>query len=163
MDPGLARRNFERDDLRVRIGLNTGEVVREGGDLYGQAVHAAARITAKAEGGEILVSEVVKQLVGESPGFVFRDRGRYRLKGFAERFHLFEVPWREEQVAGPASFAERTPYVGRDAERAELGRLLDRALQGHGALVLIGGEPGVGKTRLTEEIGAEASRRGIRA
>jgi DNA-binding SARP family transcriptional activator len=159
----LARRNFERDDLRVRIGLNTGEVVREGGDLYGQAVHAAARITAKAEGGEILVSEVVKQLVGESPGFVFRDRGRYRLKGFAERFHLFEVPWREEQVAGPASFAERTPYVGRDAERAELGRLLDRALQGHGALVLIGGEPGVGKTRLTEEIGAEASRRGIRA
>ena len=94
---------------------------------------------------------------------MFRDRGQYRLKGFPERFRLYEVPWRdEEDQGGHTLFAHRTPYVGRDAERSELVRLLDGALRGHGELVMIGGEPGVGKTRLTEEIGAEAKRRGMR-
>jgi DNA-binding SARP family transcriptional activator/class 3 adenylate cyclase len=159
----LEGRRSELAEVRVRIGLNTGELVREGDDLYGQAVHAAARIAAKAGGGEIFVSEVVKQLVGTSSEFSFRDRGRYRLKGFPERFRLYEVPWRDEEEEGtPALFADRTPYVGREAERAELVRLLDGALRGHGALVLIGGEPGVGKTRLTLEIGAEATGRGMR-
>ncbi len=50
----------------------------------------------------------------------------------------------------------RTPYVGRETERAELRRLLEQAKAGRGSLVLIGGEPGVGKTRLTEELVAEA-------
>ena len=50
----------------------------------------------------------------------------------------------------------RTPYVGRETERAELRRLLEQAKVGRGSLVLIGGEPGVGKTRLTEELVAEA-------
>jgi DNA-binding SARP family transcriptional activator len=58
-------------------------------------------------------------------------------------------------------FARRTPYVGRETERAELSRLLESARHGEGAVVMIGGEPGVGKTRLTEEIGAEATRRGM--
>jgi tetratricopeptide (TPR) repeat protein len=55
---------------------------------------------------------------------------------------------------------QRWPMVGRDAERAELVRHLDAALAGHGGVVLIGGEPGIGKTRLTEELLAEARRRG---
>ena len=46
----------------------------------------------------------------------------------------------------------RTPFVGRDAEQAELGRWLDQAVRGRGGLVLIGGEPGVGKTRLVEQL-----------
>ncbi|TDI23266.1 MAG: serine/threonine-protein kinase PknK, partial [Acidobacteria bacterium] len=50
----------------------------------------------------------------------------------------------------------RTPYVGRETERAELRRLLEQAKAGRGSLVLIGGEPGVGKTRLTEELIVEA-------
>ena len=54
----------------------------------------------------------------------------------------------------------RTPYVGRETERAELRRLLEQAKAGRGSLVLIGGEPGVGKTRLTEELIAEARARG---
>ena len=51
----------------------------------------------------------------------------------------------------------RTPFVGRDAERAELGRWLDQAVRGRGGLVLIGGEPGVGKIRLVEQL-LEAAR-----
>ena len=62
---------------------------------------------------------------------------------------------------GPV-FAARTPYVGRETERAELARRIEQAGQGRGGLVLIGGEPGVGKTRLTEEMGADAAGRGTR-
>ncbi|HTC80988.1 MAG TPA: BTAD domain-containing putative transcriptional regulator, partial [Acidimicrobiia bacterium] len=159
----LSDHRLDLPDVKVRIGLNTGEVVHEGDDLYGQAVHAAARIAAKAHGGEILVSEIVKQLVGTTPDVSFRDRGRYRLKGFPERFHLFEVAWAEEEPGpSPAAFAARTPYVGREVERAELARLLDAARDGRGTLALIGGEPGVGKTRLTEEAGADATAKGFR-
>ena len=52
----------------------------------------------------------------------------------------------------PAVGGRRTPFVGRDAEQAELGRWLDRAARGRGGLVLVGGEPGVGKTRLVEQL-----------
>ncbi len=159
----LAERRADLPDLKVRIGLNTGEVVAEADDLYGQAVHAAARIAARAAGGEILVSEVVRQLAGVTPELTFTDRGRYRLKGFPDRFRLFEVRGREEgPAAAPAAFAARTPYVGREAERAELGRLIDCAYGGSGGLALVGGEPGVGKTRFSEEVAADAAAKGFR-
>jgi eukaryotic-like serine/threonine-protein kinase len=60
----------------------------------------------------------------------------------------------------PAQPAERTPFVGRDAEAVELSRQLDRMLTGEGGLILVGGEPGVGKTRLAREVMALASQRG---
>lgn len=60
---------------------------------------------------------------------------------------------------GPV-FPARTPYVGREAERAELAHRLDQACKGHGSVVLIGGEAGVGKTRLTEEAGTDATAAG---
>jgi tetratricopeptide (TPR) repeat protein/predicted Ser/Thr protein kinase len=59
-----------------------------------------------------------------------------------------------------ASPAERTPFVGRETESTELLRLLDRMLTGQGDLVVIGGEPGVGKTRLARELMATARKRG---
>ncbi len=158
----LTDRRLDLPDIRVRIGVNTGEVLLQGDDLYGQAVHAAARIGAQAGGGEILVSEIVKQLVGSTPEVTFVDRGWYELKGFPERFHLFEVACGQPEPAPAAAFAARTPYVGREAERAELARLVDGAGRGQGSLVLVGGEPGVGKTRLTEELGSEAAAKGFR-
>jgi eukaryotic-like serine/threonine-protein kinase len=63
-------------------------------------------------------------------------------------------------TTAPAAPAERTPFVGRDAESTELTRLLDQMLTGHGGFVLLGGEPGVGKTRLARELMATARRRG---
>ena len=86
--------------------------------------------------------------------------GAVPLKGFPEQFHLFEVVW-DDEPATAAAFAARTPYVGREAERAELAGCRSRRT-GHGSLVLIGGEPGVGKTRLTEEAGADAAAKGVR-
>jgi class 3 adenylate cyclase len=77
--------------LRVRIGVNTGEVIDERDDPVGEAVNAAARIAGKASGGQTLVSDVVRQLVGSMPSVRFVDRGRKRLKGFPERWRVFEV------------------------------------------------------------------------
>lgn len=143
--------------LRVRIGLNAGEAIHEGDDLFGSAVNAAARIAAKAKGGEILVSEVVKTLAGRVPGVDFVDRGRVKLKGFDERLRVYEVAWKKDAAA--LRPFERTPFVGREAERAELRSFLDGLAEGHGGVVVIGGEPGVGKTRITEEIAEDARKR----
>ena len=63
-------------------------------------------------------------------------------------------------TTAPATPAERTPFVGRDPEATELTRLLDQMLTGQGSLVLVGGEPGVGKTRLARELMATARQRG---
>jgi class 3 adenylate cyclase len=79
----------------VRIGLNSGEVTEQDGDLHGVAVNAAARIAAKAEGGQILVSSVAKDLAGMVPDASFANRGRFRLKGFPECWQLFEVVWQK--------------------------------------------------------------------
>jgi len=152
------------EQLLVRIGLNTGKAIREQGDLFGATVNAAARIAAKAKGGEILVSELVKDLGGRDVDVPLADRGRFWLKGFPERWRLFEAVWQSEGRAAVAPLlAERTPFVGRESERAELLRLLEQAAGGRGALVTIGGEPGVGKTRLAEELMAEARERGMTA
>jgi len=158
----LEQHNRQHPDqqVQVRIGLNTGEAIQEEADLFGQAVNAAARIAAKAKGGQILVSETVRGVMGRAKDVELVDRGRFRLKGFPERWRLFEVVWQEETAAAPA-LLERTPFVGRDAERAELRRCLDQAARGQGALVMIGGEPGVGKARLAEELAAEARQRGM--
>jgi len=72
------------------------------------------------------------------------------------------------RLAPTASAAEtpsvrRTPFVGREAEHAEIRRLLEQAVDGRGATVLVGVEPGVGKTRFTEELLREARERGCLA
>jgi class 3 adenylate cyclase len=80
--------------VRVRIGLNAGEPIAEDDDLFGHAVIVAARIAAQANGGEILVSDVVRQLVA-GKGFMFADRGEHGLKGFEDPVRVYEVRWGE--------------------------------------------------------------------
>jgi class 3 adenylate cyclase/pimeloyl-ACP methyl ester carboxylesterase len=82
------------EPIRVRIGLNAGEPIAEERDLFGTAVNMAARIAAEAEGGEILASDVVRQLVA-GKGFLFSDRGEVELRGFEEAVRLYEVRWQE--------------------------------------------------------------------
>ncbi len=85
---------------RVRIGINAGEVREMAGDVLGEAVNAAARIVAEARGGEILVSRVVRDLVGTAD-VRFASRGDYELKGFPEPWALYEVCWPEQDVYSP--------------------------------------------------------------
>jgi len=81
-------------EVRIRIGLNAGEPVAEEEDLFGTAVIVAARVAAHAEGGEILASDVVRQLVA-GKGFLFSDRGDVALRGFEDPVRLYEVRWEE--------------------------------------------------------------------
>ena len=91
----FAERNESAEEpIRVRIGLNAGEPIAEDDDLFGTAVNEAARITASANGGEILVSNVVRELA-KGKDFLFADRGEAILKGFDEPVRLYEVTWRE--------------------------------------------------------------------
>ena len=91
----FAERNESAEEpIRVRIGLNAGEPIAEDDDLFGTAVNEAARITASANGGEILVSNVVRELA-KGKDFLFADRGEANLKGFDEPVRLYEVNWRE--------------------------------------------------------------------
>src|SRR4051794_19928843 len=77
--------------IRVRIGLNAGEVLEGGGEPFGAAINLAARVMDRADGGEILTTDTVRQLVGTLTDASFRDRGRVALKGFEERQRLYEV------------------------------------------------------------------------
>src|SRR4029077_12137927 len=63
--------------LRVRIGLNTGEVAFADGQVSGEAVHAAARVCAEGSGGQILISDVTRQLAGTIPDITFHDAGEH--------------------------------------------------------------------------------------
>src|SRR5947207_6773324 len=85
--------------VKVRIGLHTGEAILADNDLFGTSVDAAARIMAKAEAEQILVSDVVRTVVGAAKDLVFEDRKRVSLKGFPERWRLWEVAWRAGQQA----------------------------------------------------------------
>jgi YVTN family beta-propeller protein len=88
----IQRELTEREHaIRVRIGLNAGEVIEGGGELFGAAINLAARVMDRADGGEILTTDTVRQLVGTMTGASFRDRGRVALKGFAERQRLYEI------------------------------------------------------------------------
>jgi len=77
----------------VRIGLNTGESIEEAGDYFGTAVTLAARIAARAQGGQILVSEVVRTVGGSLAGVELREAGRKQLKGIRGRQRVYEVAW----------------------------------------------------------------------
>jgi class 3 adenylate cyclase len=85
-----AHADAEGPDVRVRIGLNAGEPIAEDNDLFGTAVTMAARITSHAHGGEVLVSDVVRQLVA-GKGFAFAERGEAALRGFDDPVRLFEL------------------------------------------------------------------------
>ena len=92
----LAKRNEEQPDeaVQVRIGLNSGEPVREGDDLFGTSVQLARRICDTAAPGQILASNVVRELVA-GKGFLFADLGESAMRGFEDPIRVYEVRWSE--------------------------------------------------------------------
>jgi class 3 adenylate cyclase/alpha-beta hydrolase superfamily lysophospholipase len=88
-----AHNESAQEPIRVRIGLNAGEPVAEDEDLFGTAVQLAARICAHAQPGQILASNVVRELAAGKK-FFFSDRGDVTLRGFEDPVRLYEVSWR---------------------------------------------------------------------
>lgn len=93
-----ANRSQQGPEIQIGIGLSAGEPIQEEGDLFGAAVNLAARVTAKAQGGQILASELVRGLAGTLPGMGYQDAGRHDLKGLQGKHHLYEVLWSQEQL-----------------------------------------------------------------
>jgi class 3 adenylate cyclase/tetratricopeptide (TPR) repeat protein len=138
--------------LQVRIGVATGVVVIAD-DLaertaVGETPNLAARLQALAEPGRVVISQSTRRLVGGL--FEYRDLGPVALKGFAEPVCAYQV-LRISRVASrfhARRDAELTPLVGREEELALLQRRWRQARAGDGRVVLISGEPGIGKSRL---------------
>jgi class 3 adenylate cyclase len=83
----------EREPLRTRIGLHTGEVLRQADDIFGHAVITAARVAAAADGNEILVSSLVHELTRTLGSFQFGEPRVAQLKGIPGDHQLFPVLW----------------------------------------------------------------------
>jgi class 3 adenylate cyclase len=90
----FAQRNESADEpINVRIGLHTGEAIKEADDFFGKNVILAARIAGQAQGGEVLVSSLLKELTESAGDITFGDRREVELKGLSGQHHVFEVAW----------------------------------------------------------------------
>jgi Adenylate and Guanylate cyclase catalytic domain/AAA ATPase domain len=146
-------------DVQIRVGLNAGEVVVRaiGNDLHmdytavGQTTHLAARMEQLARPGTTLLTADTLRLV---EGYVeVTPLGPVPVKGLAEPIEVYELlragPVRSRLQAAVARGLTR--FVGRDVELAALHQALERAGAGHGQVVAVVGEAGVGKSRLVYE------------
>jgi len=91
---GVAAHKEEQPDspLGVYVGLNAGEPIAEEGDLFGTSINLAARICDRAEAGQILASNVVRELAAGKQ-FLFADLGETELRGFEDPVKLWELRW----------------------------------------------------------------------
>jgi tetratricopeptide (TPR) repeat protein len=146
--------------MRIRVGLNSGEVVVRtiGSDLrmdytaVGQTTHLAARMEQLADPGSILLTP---DTLVPAEGFVrVNSLGPMSLKGLPAPVDVYELVGvsavRSRLQAAAARGLSR--FVGRDAEIEQLRRALEQARRGHGQVVSVVGEPGVGKSRLAFEL-----------
>ncbi len=140
--------------FQIRVGLNSGEVVIRaiGNDLQmafsavGQTVHLASRMEQLAKPGTILTTRETVNLVG--PRVAVRPLGPVRVKGLAEAIEAYEVVG---AAAAGSTARIRSMFVGREEEMARLASALQAARKSTGQLVVVVGEPGIGKTRLLHE------------
>ena len=141
-----------KPELTARIGLDTGPaVVDAAAEIYGDVANVAARVQALAEPGAVLLTARMQRQVAGL--FVVEERGTHTLKGVPEPTALFKLV-RASGAGRRVGQRQLTPLVGREEEIAILMRRWERARQGDGQLVMIVGEPGVGKSRLLDEFHA---------
>jgi class 3 adenylate cyclase/tetratricopeptide (TPR) repeat protein len=148
--------------LSVRIGIATGTVVvgetpglepTEARLAIGETPNLAARVQSLAEPDQVVITSLTRRLLGET--FAFTDLGPKPLKGFSEPVRLFRVESARRtggRFHAAHEGAELGAFVGRDAESAELVRHWEAARRGARGIVAIGGEPGIGKSRLLQSL-----------
>jgi class 3 adenylate cyclase/tetratricopeptide (TPR) repeat protein len=154
-----ARRPVAGVRFDIRIGINAGEVLRRDGGYFGTPVVLARRLCDRAAAGQILCSRLIADLLSARQTFNFRDLGPLALKSFAVPVSVCEVVYENND---PAAMLQRTPFVGRTHQMSRLSAKLEEACNGQGSIVMLVGEPGMGKTRILEEFADLARQRGAR-
>jgi len=158
--------------LHVRVGVAAGESTVKDGDYFGMPSIEAARLCAEAPADGILISGMARALAGRCEGIEFSSAGELELKGFPDPVGAFSVSWVPlAQEAGepsgrwplPALLRSVPPvkYVGRVEERAGLEEAVKLARSGQRQVVLLSGEPGIGKTRLASYAAYDAHAEGF--
>ncbi len=162
--------------LRVRMGIHTGAAEFANGDYAGLTLSRVQRVMAAGYGGQILLSSAAREAVGNhlDSDVTLRDLGRYRLRGLTQAEAIFQLvapdlppdfpPLRaatdaDGMGATPGALLQRLgrgQLVGRQRELSQLRQCWAQAQQSVGQLVLLSGEPGVGKTRLGYEVIGQA-------
>ena len=158
------------EPLAVRIGISHGEVEpADDGDYYGASVVEAARLCAKADGGEIVTTELVRALSGGRGGHHFEAIGAVELKGLGEPVGACRVLWVPTRAPGWSlplpprlRVAEGSCFVGREREFVHLEECRKAVTADRGRrAVLVGGEAGIGKTSLVSVVARHAYYVGI--
>ena len=144
--------------LHIRIGLGAGESTVTDGDYFGMPSIEAARLCDQAPSDGILASPAVRMLAGRVDGVELESVGELELKGFKEPVEAFAISWAPvDDGAGslgrwplPAVLRSVPPFsfVGYEGERALIEQSRVEAREGARRVVLLAGEPGIGKTRL---------------
>jgi predicted ATPase/class 3 adenylate cyclase len=172
--------------LRVGIGLDAGEVIPVEGGFRGGALNLAQRLSSLAGPGEVLASDVAIQLARRTKGLVYSERGLVELKGFADPVRVIRVLDEADPAVeslpllrdgrsgangsnGTDESAETSLPIGgflgalpegllvaRDEEFDQILAAIQAVEGGTGRLVMLSGEPGVGKTRLAQEVTLKA-------
>jgi class 3 adenylate cyclase len=156
-----------REDLSVRLGIATGlavvgDLIGEGASqergVVGETPNLAARLQALCTPNTLVIGEATRRQIGGL--FDLEDLGPQQLAGFVEPQHAWRVLGESDEVSRfEALRSGETPLVGREEEVELLVRRWQQAKTGEGRVVLISGEPGIGKSRLTaalsEHIGTE--------
>jgi class 3 adenylate cyclase len=151
-----SRRPAAGERLQIRVGLHVGEALRDESDYFGTPVVIARRLCDTCTAGQIIASDLVVRLLDSRQEITFEDLGQLALKGIETPVAAHAVRYEHD----PLAMLAVTPFVGRDDVIATLARKLDEARAGKGALVMLVGEPGIGKTRTAEEFGAQARHSG---
>ena len=152
--------------LALRVGVSFGPAVPDGGDWYGAAINLAARLCAAATAGQILVSDALCDRVDGTGGLELSSVGSLTLRGFPAPVSASALGWTAEAqtrrvpLPVPLGTDGALPFVGREWEREQLARALAGAVAGERRVVLVGGEPGVGVTRLFSEAATAAHAQG---
>jgi len=177
--------------LRVGIGLDAGEVVPVEDGYRGGALNLAARLSSLAGAGEVLASDLATQLARRTKGLAYIERGLVDLKGFADPVRIVRVVDENDKPADAppsASAPSRTEpdanghetndesllpiggflgalpeglLVAREQEFDQILASIQSVERSLGRLVLLAGEPGVGKTRLAQEVTLKARNHGF--
>lgn len=160
--------------IRVRMGLHVGPAeTRDDDYLPSHTLNRVSRIISAGHGGQMLLSLAVAELVREHlpHGATLRDLGEHRVKGLAKPEHLFQLTAPDlpsdfeplktlPRELSPLDRIVHNQFIGRSRELSYAVAQLNRAINGEGQVLLVSGEPGIGKTRLVRELILQAREMG---